>query len=99
MRSGTLKEWTKTSTVAIFVDPRSWWKPGGHGAPACSATSLGPEDACFVLAANENKGSGYLVNWSVPAAIQKELIESTKVDECKDNVMGKLVWHFVHHTP
>ena len=37
------------------------------------ATSLGPHDACFVLAANDKKGSGYMVNWYWPAAIQKEL--------------------------
>jgi hypothetical protein len=73
----------------------TWW-PWGAG---MFATSLGPEDACFVLAANHEKGSGYLVNWWWPAAIQKELIESTKTDECKDNMIGKLIWHFVHHTP
>lgn len=37
------------------------------------ATSLGPHDACFVAAANENKNSGYMVNWWIPAALQKEI--------------------------
>jgi len=73
----------------------TWW-PWGAG---MFATSLGPHDACFVLAANEKKGSGYLVNWSWPAAIQKELIEVTKTWECKNNIIGILIWHFVHHTP
>jgi len=78
---------------AKLVD--TWW-PWGAG---MFATSLGPHDACFVLAANEKKGSGYMVNWWIPAALQKEIIESTKIDECKDRLIGKLIWHYVHHTP
>jgi len=74
---------------------KTWW-PWGAG---MFATSLGPHDACFVLAANDKKGSGYMVNWYWPAAIQKELIETTKIDECKDNLIGTLIWYFVHHTP
>merc|ERR1712190_528775 len=74
---------------------KTWW-PWGAG---MFATSLGPHDACFVLAANENKGSGYMVNWWYPAALQKEIIETTKINECKDIIFGKLIWHFVHHTP
>jgi len=73
----------------------TWW-PWGAG---MFATSLGPHDACFVLAANENKGSGHMVNWWIPAALQKEIIESTKINECKDIFIGKWIWHFVHHTP
>merc|ERR1712100_925987 len=63
------------------------------------ATSLGPHDACFVMGANEQKGSGYTVNWWLPAAIQKEFIETSKVDECRNRWIGTLIWHFVHHTP
>jgi len=74
---------------------KTWW-PWGAG---MFATSLGPHDACFVLAANENKGSGYMVNWWYPAALQKEIIESTKINECRDGIIGKMIWHFVHHTP
>merc|ERR1712039_396165 len=74
---------------------KTWW-PWGAG---MFATSLGPHDACFVLAANENKGSGYMVNWWYPAALQKEIIETTKINECKDIIFGKMIWHFVHHTP
>jgi hypothetical protein len=73
----------------------TWW-PWGAG---MFATSLGAHDACFVMAANENKGSGYMVNWWIPAALQKEIIETSKIDECKDHLVGKLIWHFVHHTP
>merc|ERR1711870_84151 len=72
-----------------------WW-PWGAG---MFATSLGPHDACFVVAANENKGSGYMVNWWIPAALQKEIIETTKINECKNGIIGTLIWYFVHHTP
>jgi len=73
----------------------TWW-PWGAG---MFATSLGPHDACFVLAANENKGSGWMINWWWPAALQKEVIETTKINECKNGWIGILIWHFVHHTP
>merc|ERR1719498_271316 len=67
--------------------------------PSMLATRLGPHDACFVVAANDQKGSGCMVNWYLPAAIQKEIIETTKVNECKNGIIGILIWHFVHHTP
>jgi NADH dehydrogenase FAD-containing subunit len=73
----------------------TWW-PWGAG---MFATSLGPHDACFVMGANHVKGSGYMVNWWIPAALQKEIIETSKIDECKDRWIGILIWHFVHHTP
>jgi hypothetical protein len=73
----------------------TWW-PWGAG---MFATSLGAHDACFVIAANEKKGSGYMVNWSLPSALQKEIIETTKVNEMKDIWIGKWIWHYVHHTP
>merc|ERR1711881_822780 len=66
---------------------KTWW-PWGAG---MFATSLGPHDACFVLAANENKGSGCMVNWWIPAALQKEIIETTKVNECKNGIIGILI--------
>mmetsp|Transcript_74709 Transcript_74709/g.139463 ORF Transcript_74709/g.139463 Transcript_74709/m.139463 type:complete len:458 (+) Transcript_74709:77-1450(+) len=74
---------------------KTWW-PWGAG---MFATSLGPHDACFVMGANHQKGSGFMVNWWLPAAIQKEFIETTKVNECKDEWIGWMIWHFVHHTP
>jgi len=73
----------------------TYW-PWGAG---MFATSLGPRDACFVMAANHQKGSGYMVNWWLPAAWQKELIERTKIMECRDCTVGRAVWHFVHHRP
>jgi NADH dehydrogenase FAD-containing subunit len=73
----------------------TWW-PWGAG---MFATSLGPHDACFVCNANHVKASGWMVNWWLPAAIQKEVIETTKVNECKNGLIGILIWHFVHHTP
>merc|ERR1712085_125122 len=63
------------------------------------ATSLGPHDACFVVAANWTPKSGKMVLWGLASAIQKELIETTKVDECRMGWIGLLGWHFVHHTP
>merc|ERR1712078_765246 len=44
----------------------TWW-PWGAG---MFATSLGPHDACFVVAANEKPNSGWMVNWWYPAALQ-----------------------------
>jgi len=73
----------------------TWW-PWGAG---MFATSLGPDDACFVCNAKSTPGSGLLTLWGKASALQKCLIESTKVDECKQNFMGKMFWHFVHHTP
>jgi hypothetical protein len=63
------------------------------------ATSLGPKDACFVAGANYVKGSGWTVLWGRLSAIQKEIIEISKVDECAYGKIGRLIWHFVHHTP
>jgi len=63
------------------------------------ATSLGPHDACFVVAANHVPKSGNMVLWGILSAYQKELIETTKVDECKMGWIGLAIWHFVHHTP
>jgi len=73
----------------------TWW-PWGAG---LFSTSLGPHDACFVMGANHEKGSGYMVNWWIPAALQKDIIESTKINECKNGCVGILIWHFVHHMP
>jgi len=63
------------------------------------ATSLGPDDACFVAGANWVKNSGYCVLWGQLSAVQKEIIEASKVDECAFGLVGRLIWHFVHHTP
>jgi len=63
------------------------------------ATSLGPDDSCFVAGANWVKGSGHTVTWASVAAVQKEIIEATITDEAAYGLVGRLIWHFVHHTP
>eukprot|EP00973_Karenia_brevis_P081139 11252267-Karenia_brevis.AAC.1 len=63
------------------------------------ATSLGPNDACFVAGANWKKGSGITCTWGSLSAVQKEFIEASKGDECAFGLIGRLIWHFVHHTP
>mmetsp|Transcript_138723 Transcript_138723/g.351620 ORF Transcript_138723/g.351620 Transcript_138723/m.351620 type:complete len:120 (+) Transcript_138723:2-361(+) len=73
----------------------TWW-PWGAG---MFATSLGPDDACFVAGANWVKNSGLMCVWGSPCAVQKEIIEASKVDECAFGIVGRLIWHFVHHTP
>merc|ERR1711879_1132197 len=62
------------------------------------ATSLGPDDACFVAGANWEKGSGYCCTWGSLSAVQKEIIEASKTDECAAGVIGRYIWYFVHHT-
>jgi len=63
------------------------------------ATSLGPDDACFVAGANWIKNSGYMCTWGSGSAVQKEIIEASKIDECAFGFVGRCIWHFVHHTP
>lgn len=78
----------------IEVHDMHW--PWGAG---MFATSLGPHDACFVAGANYNKASGYTVLWGSMCAVQKEFIEHSKVNECEMGIVGRCIWHFVHHTP
>lgn len=78
------------------LEPHNMHWPWGAG---MFATSLGPTDACFVAGANWEKGSGWCVLWGQLSAVQKEIIEASKVDECSYGVVGRLIWHFVHHTP
>ena len=63
------------------------------------ATSQGPLDACFVFAANWKKGSGYCVLWGQLSAVQREVIEASKINECRNIMVGRLIWHFMHRTP
>lgn len=78
----------------ITISEMHW--PWGAG---MFATSLGPHDACFVAGANYEKASGYTVLWGSLSAVQKEIIEHSKVDECAFGFLGRCIWHFVHHTP
>ncbi|KAF4661947.1 hypothetical protein FOL47_006477 [Perkinsus chesapeaki] len=73
----------------------TWW-PWGAG---MFATSLGSKDGCFVTGAKACPGKGHVILWGLPSAIQKDLIESTKVDEHRGGLFGKCAWYFVHHTP
>merc|ERR1711966_187390 len=52
------------------------------------ATSLGPDDACFVAGANWEKNSGLLSTWGQLSSVQKEIIEASKVDECQMGLIG-----------
>jgi len=63
------------------------------------ATSLGPDDACFVAGANWEKNSGVMCVWGQLCAVQKEFIEASKTNECRYGCIGMCIWHFVHHTP
>jgi hypothetical protein len=63
------------------------------------ATSLGPDKACFVAGANWEKNSGYTCVYGSICAVQKEFIEQSKTNECRMGICGRLIWHFVHHTP
>eukprot|EP00451_Oxyrrhis_marina_P002165 CAMPEP_0204270908 /NCGR_PEP_ID=MMETSP0468-20130131/19160_1 /ASSEMBLY_ACC=CAM_ASM_000383 /TAXON_ID=2969 /ORGANISM="Oxyrrhis marina" /LENGTH=477 /DNA_ID=CAMNT_0051246499 /DNA_START=60 /DNA_END=1494 /DNA_ORIENTATION=+ len=89
----------KTGCCGMFMKPKeaidSWW-PWGAG---MFATSLGPHDACFVMAAKSEPRTGLLTLWGWASAIQKEIIESSKVDECKGGRMGQLIWHWVTTPP
>jgi NADH dehydrogenase FAD-containing subunit len=76
--------------------PASMHWPWGAG---MFATSLGPDSACFVAGANWQKNSGLMCVWGSPCAVQKEIIEASKTDECANGVIGRMIWHFVHHTP
>eukprot|EP00418_Pyrodinium_bahamense_P018998 CAMPEP_0179123908 /NCGR_PEP_ID=MMETSP0796-20121207/58534_1 /TAXON_ID=73915 /ORGANISM="Pyrodinium bahamense, Strain pbaha01" /LENGTH=504 /DNA_ID=CAMNT_0020822557 /DNA_START=58 /DNA_END=1570 /DNA_ORIENTATION=+ len=67
------------------LEPHTMHWPWGAG---MFATSLGPHDACFVLGANWEKGSGYTVVWGRLCALQKWIIEASKVDECKKALWG-----------
>merc|ERR1712166_1337935 len=63
------------------------------------ATSLGPDKACFVMGANWVPNSGYTIVYGSLCAVQKEFIEQSKTNECRMGICGRLIWHFVHHTP
>jgi len=86
----------KTTHFGDVLKPNTMHWPWGAG---MFATSLGPDDACFVAGANWVKNSGIMCVWGSPCAVQKEIIEASKVDECAFGVVGRLIWHFVHHTP
>merc|ERR1712061_319608 len=85
-----------TDAFGTPLAPSGMHWPWGAG---MFATSLGPDDACFVAGANWVKNSGLMCVWGQLCAVQKEIIEASKVDECQFGVIGRCIWHFVHHTP
>jgi len=76
---------------------RSTWYPWGSG---IFAISLGPSDGCFIVGVNESKNSGRIWFSGHMAAAQKELIETTKVAQCRgDHALSSLIWYLIHHWP
>ena len=72
----------QNKTVDCCGEPLHVWDlhwPWGAG---MFATSLGPDDACFVAGANWQKNSGLMCVWGQVCAVQKEFIEASKTDEC-----------------
>jgi len=74
---------------------QTWW-PWGSG---MFATSLGPDDACFVIGASSKPGSGFLLLWGWCSVILKEFLEASIVDAKKGGYVCQAIWYFVHHTP
>eukprot|EP00930_Biecheleria_cincta_P007446 TRINITY_DN108664_c0_g1_i1.p1 TRINITY_DN108664_c0_g1~~TRINITY_DN108664_c0_g1_i1.p1 ORF type:complete len:476 (+),score=69.26 TRINITY_DN108664_c0_g1_i1:25-1452(+) len=76
---------------------RATWFPWGAG---IFAISLGPNDGCVVVDVSWDKGSGRLWSKGALAAALKELIETTKVAQCRcDHRLSYFLWHQVHHFP
>jgi hypothetical protein len=86
-------------TTFHFGSPLKVWDMHWPWGAGMFATSLGPDDACFVCGANWIKNSGFLTTWGSGSAVQKEIIEASKVDEMAHGWIGRCIWYFVHHTP
>jgi hypothetical protein len=86
------REWPCIPIPGKLELTESWW-PWGAG---MFATSLGVDDACFVIAATHKPGSGYMVVWGYLCSWQKWFIEWSKVDQCKEGWIGFFTWWIVH---
>merc|ERR1712039_386966 len=87
----------KTNFIGEPLKPYDMHWPWGAG---MFATSLGPDKACFVVGAYWKSKSGYMCFWKGElSSVQKEIIEASKTDECAYGIVGRCIWHFVHHTP
>jgi hypothetical protein len=86
------KQWPCLPMYGKKALTEAWW-PWGSG---MFATSLGPNDACFVLAATHEPGSGYMVLKGYLCSWQKWYIEWSKVNQCEEGIIGKLTWWGVH---
>ncbi|CAK9103799.1 Apoptosis-inducing factor homolog B [Durusdinium trenchii] len=89
----------QSKTVDCCGDPLKVWDMHWPWGAGMFATSLGPDDACFVAGANWQKNSGLMCVWGQVCAVQKEFIEASKTDECAYGFIGRCIWYFVHHTP
>jgi len=86
------REWPCIPCYGQLKLTEAWW-PWGAG---MFATSLGVDDACFVIAATHEPGSGYMVVWGYLCSWQKWYIEWSKVDQCKEGWIGYFTWWIVH---
>jgi len=67
----------------------------GWGTGLC-ATSLGPHDATLVAGSTEESGSGRTVLKGTLAALNKEFIRWSKVDQIAGGCIGTIVWKLIH---
>lgn len=67
----------------------------GWGTGLC-ATSLGPNDATLVFGGTTESGSGRTILTGMPAALNKEFVRYTKIDQVAGGWFGSLVWKLVH---
>eukprot|EP00747_Dinoflagellata_sp_TGD_P196755 gnl/TRDRNA2_/TRDRNA2_67268_c1_seq1.p1 gnl/TRDRNA2_/TRDRNA2_67268_c1~~gnl/TRDRNA2_/TRDRNA2_67268_c1_seq1.p1 ORF type:complete len:392 (+),score=60.86 gnl/TRDRNA2_/TRDRNA2_67268_c1_seq1:70-1176(+) len=92
--------WCGSVPLPVFLGPsrlRSTWYPWGAG---IFAISLGPSDGLLIVGTTETKNSGRVRNVGLVAAAQKELVETTKVAQCRgDHMLASLFWHVIHHWP
>lgn len=67
----------------------------GWGTGLC-ATSLGPDDATLVVGSTPERGSGFVALTGVIAALNKEFVRWSKVNQIAGGCFGGLVWKLVH---
>jgi len=60
------------------------------------ATSLGPNDATLVVGSTATQGTGYTILKGAVAALNKEFVRYTKVDQIYGGCFGGMVWRFIH---
>jgi len=99
LRAGRKLGWTKVPRAWPVLPVLGRLGLGAFGYPwgaGLYLTSLGSQDACFVVGATMAPGSGCLLGWGRLCALQKWFIEWSKVDECKGGWIGWIVWTLVH---
>merc|ERR1712037_735511 len=77
---------------------RPTWYPWGGG---IFSISLGSTDGCLIVDVDaQKKRSGRLRAKGPFAAAHKELIETTKVAQCRgDHVLASMLWKLIHKWP